>query len=118
MYFSSGSEFLWGSKCPCFGKCLERCDRDYSDPPLDVVTELKEWHVAAQSKDYISQLPLKVIVAMRQVWPMRCKYNICCSFWEYSSGDTWLMSYVLQCSILLLAASIIQISLLRNKARP
>ena len=27
--------------------------------------ELKEWHVAAQSKDYISQLPLKVIVAMR-----------------------------------------------------
>lgn len=27
--------------------------------------ELKEWHVAAQNKDYISQLPLKVIVAMR-----------------------------------------------------
>lgn len=27
--------------------------------------ELKERHVAAQNKDYISQLPLRVIVAMR-----------------------------------------------------
>lgn len=120
MYFSSGLEFLWGSKgtlaTPKELLVLENALKGVAET---VVTPSFCSDRAQSMACSCSELRLHFTASpaghsdhVTEFWQMGYKHKVCSSFWETSFGDTWPVPFALLCSILPPVAS------WRKRARP